>query len=324
MGTGVFVLGSARSGTSLVTRVVNLLGVPTSDARELKPADEDNPSGYYESRSMTSFNRRLLLEVGGSPYSLAPRFPDDWATAPALDGLRGEAQALVRSALPEPPWVWKDPRTCLTLPFWIAVTGVRPIVVLAHRDPLEVADSLVRRDDAPIPVSLGAWERLNRAALVNASGLPTFVVRYDRLLATPRAVAGDLAAFLRSYELTLSDPGAEIDEFVDPALRRSRAAVESPYLPSTEQRALADILDGLDGPHDRLMIPALPAETSWVDGLLEAERQTGMLELHGARRKAEREAERAIARRRILGIEVRMQRGTPVHRALSWMRRISR
>lgn len=317
MNTGIFILGAARSGTSMVTRVVNLLGVPTVAEDDLKPADEDNPRGYFESRSLTTFNRRLLLEVGGAPYSLAPRFPDGWTAAPSLDPLREEARELMQSLHPTTPWVWKDPRTGLTLPFWIDVADVDPVVVLVHRDPLEVADSLVRRDDAPIPVTLAVWERHNRAALVNARGLPTFVVRYDRLLAAPGPVATEIASFLRGHGVEVADPGPEIEAFVEPALRRSRADASAPNLPSAEQTDLVRILEGLEGAHDALPAPELPAETPWVDGLLEAERETGMLELLGAQRKAARELARNTARRRFLGVELRVVRGSPAWRILA-------
>jgi hypothetical protein len=320
---GIFVVGAARSGTSMVTRVVNLLGVPTVAEDDLKPADEDNPRGYFESRSLTSFNRRLLLEIGGAPYSLAPHFPDGWTEAPSLDPLREEARALMKSLHPATPWVWKDPRTGFTLPFWIDVARVDPVVVLVHRDPLEVADSLVRRDDAPIPVTLAAWERHNRAALVNARGLPTFVVRYERLLAAPRPVATEIASFLRGRGIEVTDPGPEVEAFVEPGLRRSRADASAPNLPSAEQTDLVRILQRLEGAHDALPAPELPAETPWVDGLLEAERETGMLELLGARRKAARELDRNTARRQVLGVELRVVRGSPAWRILSPFARIT-
>ena len=42
-------------------------------------------------------------------------------------------------------------------------------MVLIYREPLEVAESYVQRDDAPIPIALGIWERYNRAAILNAT-----------------------------------------------------------------------------------------------------------------------------------------------------------
>jgi hypothetical protein len=320
---GVFVLGAARSGTSAVTRVVNLLGVSAAqEEEELKPADDDNPRGYFESRSLTGLNRRLLAEIGGAPYGPAPRFPARWMDDPALDEVRREGRALMQRVHPATPWVWKDPRTCLTLPFWIDIAGVDPIVVLVYRDPLEVADSLVQRDGAPIPVTLGVWERYNRAAIRNARGLPTFVVRYDRLVDTPRQFAVEIASFLRRQGLDVADPGPELEAFVDPALRRSRPDTQVPRLPSPAQLELVAILDELQGAHETFPTRKLPAETDWVDGLLEAERRTGMLDFLRERRQAARALERNTARRSVLGVEFRVVRGSPAWRVLSPLRRL--
>jgi hypothetical protein len=319
---GVFVLGAARSGTSTVAGIVNLLGVSTAQEEELKPADDDNPRGYFESRALTSLNRRLLVEIGGAPYGPAPRFPGGWMDDPALNEIRGEGRALMQRIHPTTPWVWKDPRTCLTLPFWIDVADVDPIVVLVYRDPLEVGDSLVQRDDAPIPITLGVWERYNRAAILNARGLPTFVVRYDRLVETPRPFAVEIASLLRRQGLEVADPGPELEAFVEPALRRSRRDTQVPNLPSPEQLELLAILDDLQGAHEMFPARELPAETDWVDGLLEAERKTGMLGILRERRQAARALERNTARRSALGVELRVVRGSPAWSVLSPLQRL--
>jgi len=235
---GIFVVGAPRSGTSAVTRVVNLLGVSIAGEEELKPPDESNPRGYYESRRLTSFNRRLLVEVGGAPYGTAPRLPAGWTENGALDSTRRKARELMEHVHPTTPWVWKDPRTCLTLPFWIEVADVDPVVVLVYRDPLEVAESHAQRADAPYPVTLGIWERYNRAALVNACGLPTFVVRYERLVESPRPVALEIEAFLRQQGLDVADPGPSLESFVDSELRRARPELESGSLPTRWARAI--------------------------------------------------------------------------------------
>jgi hypothetical protein len=321
---GIFVLGAPRSGTSAVTRVVNLLGVPIAGEDELKAADQNNPRGYFESRSLTSFNRRLLVDVGGAPYGSAPRFPAGWMENAVLDPARAEARQLMKRVHPTTPWVWKDPRTCLTLPFWIEVADVDPVVVLVYRDPLEVAESHAQRADAPYPVTLGIWERYNRAALLNACGLPTFVVRYERLAETPRAVAQELAAFLRDRGIGVDNPGRALEGFVDPALRRSRPDLDGHDLPSREQRELFAVLEELQGPHRALSARELPAETSWVDGLLEAERQTGMLDLIRTRGQSARDLELNTGRKRILGVEIRVVRGSAAWRILSPIRRLLR
>ncbi len=195
-------------------------------------------------------------------------------------------------------------------------------MVLVYRDPLEVAESHAQRSDAPFPVTLGIWERYNRAALLNASGLPTFVVRYERLTESPRPVALEIAAFLRGQGLTVADPGSALEGFVDATLRRSRPDLDAPNLPSREQRELFAMLEELEGPHQALPERELPTETEWVDGLLEAERQTGMLDLLRIRGQSARDLERNTARRSIFGVELRVTRGSTAWWILSPLRRL--
>jgi hypothetical protein len=279
-GKAVFVLGMARSGTSAVARVVNDLGVPVAREDDLMPADEGNPAGYWESLSLTGMNERLLSKLGGSWHS-PPAVGDAWENDERLEGLAAEARALLARAHPGPEWVWKDPRNCFTLRFWLRATDARPVVVLVHRDPVEVADSLARRNEFPAALSLALWERYNRAALVSASGLPAFVVRYERLVEDAHAVTGELAAFLRDHGLDVS---ASAEGVVDRALRRSVGAAD-PSLDSARRAAVAAALDGLAGAHVALAAPDLPPETGWVEPLL-AERRR-VLAVDAERRRLE-------------------------------------
>jgi len=153
---GVFVLGFSRSGKSPATRLINLLGVRVPREEDLVPPSAKNPTGYWESMSLVAFNTRVLAAVGSdmqSPVVFEPRWEDD----SRLNGLRHEARGAVRQAFPTAPWVWKDPRNCLTLSFWRSVLGVRPVVVLVDRNPLEIAAcSLRARGDNGKIYTLGA------------------------------------------------------------------------------------------------------------------------------------------------------------------------
>lgn len=64
LGRPVVVLGMHRSGTSAVTRVVNLLGLPLCRRDDLYLA-ADNPAGHWESTSVVGVNDALLAEMGG-------------------------------------------------------------------------------------------------------------------------------------------------------------------------------------------------------------------------------------------------------------------
>ena len=114
----VCILGMHRSGTSLLARILNLLGVSLGPEKQLLPANFANPKGYWEHQGFIELNDRILAWAGGS-YSRPPTFPVGWDTAPCLEHLRASALALIhRDFANAEIWGWKDPRTCLTLPFW--------------------------------------------------------------------------------------------------------------------------------------------------------------------------------------------------------------
>ena len=151
-GPGVIVLGMHRSGTSAVTQALGMLGLEPGRDEALMGAGPSNESGHWEITALTECNDRLLREGGGR-----------WSGPPANDGVFtdaglahfcDEARVLTADLLPAEPWAWKDPRLCLTLPFWQSVLATRPAMVVCLRHPLEVAASLARRNGFAVPYGL--------------------------------------------------------------------------------------------------------------------------------------------------------------------------
>src|SRR5204863_10104268 len=136
------------------------------------PVPPDNPDGFAESQLLTIYNRHLLRLLGGR-WDGPPLMPSGWATRPpvSLEWERGLEH--FRKVYAGDRWVWKDPRTCLTMPFWDEVLGRDHKIVLVFRDPRAVARSLGRRDQLSKAYSLALWERHCRAALASSTGRPT-------------------------------------------------------------------------------------------------------------------------------------------------------
>jgi hypothetical protein len=179
-GRPVVVLGMHRSGTSVVARIINLLGLPLCRDDDLL-SGADNPTGYWESGSLVKFNDRLLKMSGGS-WAFPPTMSRNWESAPSVAALRGEGVRVFRNAHPTAEWVWKDPRACLTLPFWRTVWREAPVVVFVSREPLEIYLSLRKRDALGKAHCIALWERYARSALLGAHGLPMVTVSYDQLM----------------------------------------------------------------------------------------------------------------------------------------------
>jgi len=244
----VVVLGMHRSGTSAVTRVLNMMGLWLGPPDSYPPADAANPTGYWELRDVWALDEAVLAALG-----------TEWWDAAALDVERlgplaqrhfvQRARHIVDGLDRGGPWVIKDPRLCVLFPLWRRVLE-RPVCILVHRDPLAVARSLQERDGLSISHGIALWELYNRQALTASLGLPRILVSYRELVDAPEATAERLRR-----ELTrLAGPGAaglslpsvdELRAFVAPALDRHPGdpELEGQILTAPQlelRRALAD------------------------------------------------------------------------------------
>jgi hypothetical protein len=282
--TGVYVLGMHRSGTSALARIVNLVGVPLGSDEGFVP-DRANPRGYWESRQLAQFQDRLLARLGGS-WAAPPRLEHGWERSPRLVAVIGRGRWIFRTVYRnESLWVWKDPRMSITLPFWLRALRVKPVIVMIHRHPLEVARSLEARSQMPKLDALALWERYNRAMLQNAAQLPTFVTSFARLVADPANEAGLMVSFLRDVDVKLPNevPHEVIRSFVESSLRHSAyddADLTSDADVTPEQRALREMLVSLEGAHETLPRMDMPPESPAVESLLDRRRA---LPKHGRR-----------------------------------------
>ena len=272
-------LGMHRGGTSATAGALARLGLSPGDPSTLKGPSPVNPAGFWEQPPLTRLNDRILEHLG-SAWDAPPPLVRPLPVAPShLSELElGDAFARVFTAS---PWVWKDPRACITLPLWMDTGALDPVVVLVLRNPLDVAASLAARDGATPPFALALWERSMRFALASARGLPTIVTEYSELLADPVEWAGRIAGALGGFGL--SSHGASprmVAEFVDPDLRHHespRARLDREPWISHEQRELADALEAVRGTHASLDPGPLPPETDHTEWLL-AERRRAVAE----------------------------------------------
>ncbi len=229
----LIVLGMHRSGTSALTRALNLLGAALP--RDLMPPHEDNRPGYWESRQIARFNNRLLESAGhrwDSDASLRGEwFGDEAARAEHCD----EARALLAGEFGDAPFfILKDPRLCRLFPFWekvLASEGIDMRVVLCLRDPREVAASLAARFDNPAlhPAAIPAhsrshllWLRHVLEAERSTRHLPRIAVDYADLVSNWRTALQELPSLCPGLTLpSHADPKSrEMDFFLDFNLRR--------------------------------------------------------------------------------------------------------
>lgn len=270
---GVVVLGMHRSGTSAITRTVNLLGVPTCIPGDLIRDRTANLRGHWESGTLVRRNEELIQAAGGA-WWCPPPLETDWL-ALAGDRLRDSAEAFDR-VHPTPSWVWKDPRTCMTAPFWQAALPHRLTFLLAVRHPLAVAASLATRNALTSEAGVALWEGYMARAARAAGGAPVIVCSYEDMLRDPLGWAQAAGEFLRSQEIELDPRGspARAARFVEETLAHHRQADGGAKL-TEEQTELLRTLTALVGPHEQFD-PDLPPVTEATERLF-AERRRLLL-----------------------------------------------
>lgn len=230
MSAALLVLGMHRSGTSALTRVLNLLGAALP--RNLIPAvKESNELGHWESIDLMAIHDEMLASVGSSWHDVTA-FPDAWAHSAAAEPFRNRIlEVLTRDHSGDSMFVIKDPRVCRFVPFWLDLVdrfGATPHPIVPVRNPLEVARSLERRDGFPIVKGAMLWLRHILDAEHATRERPRSIVTYDALL-------DDWAAAVETIrrDLGLDWPSAphqaapEIEAFLSTSHRHHRCDRET-------------------------------------------------------------------------------------------------
>ncbi|HEX5716198.1 MAG TPA: sulfotransferase [Thermoanaerobaculia bacterium] len=268
------VLGMHRSGTSALTGLLDRMGFYAGPDESLLAADEYNAKGYWELGELHAFNEDLLAALGGD-WINALRIDPQRLGDPARGSFLSRARELVSQLNSYGPWVIKDPRLCLLLPFWRELLE-RPLCILTYRDPLPVARSLARRHGLPILVGIALWEHYNRAALAASEGLPRVLVGYRELIDDPAAAAASLrrtfATFgMRGLEGLRELSPADARTLLDSSLEHHAAAPgeELGYLNAGQLELLQALASG-----SALLDPVPPLSQGAREVLHEHECQT--------------------------------------------------
>ncbi len=222
----IAVIGMHRSGTSLMARALQALGVALGDNLAAQPAP-DNAKGHWEDRDVLAINREVLAALA-LQWELIGAADAAHLQAPSLEPLVERARALVRAnTAGRSSWAFKDPRTSWLWPFWrrVLIDGghFQPSFVWVIRHPRAVAQSLAHRDGFPSLKSHLLWLNHNLSPFEDVSAKSHVVVDYDRMLSRPQHELERIAAALRLGPVQGETVDAFIQEFLDAKLRHFTA-----------------------------------------------------------------------------------------------------
>lgn len=232
--TCILILGMHRSGTSALTRALNIMGCALSPEL-IEGRERDNPRGFWESRRVVDVNKRILEEVGSYWNDWTPfPFPEEGSDARAA--LVAQVKAALEADFADADlFVIKDPRICRLLPLWreaLDEFGVRTVAVLPLRNPLEVAGSIQARNGNLAAESHLSWLRHVLDAERGSRDLPRVVTSYEDLLSEPLAVIDHIGERLElAWPRSPEEASVEIASFVSAGDRHQIAADGAPPAP---------------------------------------------------------------------------------------------
>lgn len=217
----IVTLGMHRSGTSAITRGLEVLGVSLGE-KLMSGVKDINDKGFFEDVDLVKINMVLMKELGIDWDSLSAVDFDRLGEA-TRDRLERACQGflLMRSGQHKRYGI-KDPRLCRLLPFWQLAferTGVQAKGVIALRNPVSVAASLSRRDGFPPVKSFYLWLRHVLESLVHSQWMAErVVVDYDLLMQDP---LGQVERVSQQLGLKINRHAFETyqSEFLDEGLR---------------------------------------------------------------------------------------------------------
>lgn len=226
----IAVLGMHRSGTSVIARSLQAMGVGLG--HNLIPAiANNNDKGFFEDLEINVLNEEMLNFCGKSWHSVSPIQSADVDLLCDHGYLLRAIELLQDKLSKHLIFGFKDPRTSKLMSFWskvFAVGGFDVQFVFALRNPLSVVRSLEKRDGLDAEHAYLLWIDSILSGLSFMADQKVVVVDYDQLLSTPeeelQRISNHLSLHLDNYE---SEKFCH--EFLDKNLRHTSFSLSDIY-----------------------------------------------------------------------------------------------
>jgi hypothetical protein len=220
----IIVLGMHRSGTSALTRVINLCGVDLG-SNLMPPIPDSNEKGFWESSDIFQLNE-LILEELNSSWDDVRNLPDQWWDTDIAERYKKEVLKILKRDFAESKfWGIKDPRLCRLLPKWhniLESMKCEPYFINIVRNPLEVAASLEARDGFPKEKSCQLWINHILESEKATRNSARIYVTYEELISNYSGILSKAEEYFGfNWPVNLEKAGSEIEAFLESRLRHS-------------------------------------------------------------------------------------------------------
>ncbi|MFQ5353649.1 MAG: sulfotransferase family protein, partial [Thermodesulfobacteriota bacterium] len=217
----VCISGMERSGTSMVSRIVNLLGVYLGGEDDLIMETEYNLKGCWENKTLLKISDEILSRFGGDTHEI-PDFAEGWTDDPRIADLEAEARKIIGDEFSNyDAWGWKDTRCSLIMPFWQKLLPEMEYVICI-RNPSDVAHSVVTRKwTSSFTEAYCIWHMYTSNIIRHTAGKRRIFVFYEDFMGKDHmAEVRRLAKFLGPrYVRRMNKASSEIEAFITKGLQ---------------------------------------------------------------------------------------------------------
>ncbi|MBX2847234.1 MAG: sulfotransferase [Acidiferrobacterales bacterium] len=257
----IVILGMHRSGTSMLTKLINMAGAYVGESEELIGSNPENPKGFWERIDLRKLNDELLFSANSDWDSLVD-FDADSLSREALEGFSSGLKSVIKKLDENKVWVIKEPRICpligaysseLTAPFYIHL----------YRNPIEVARSLNVRNGIPLSAGIALWERYNHECLRVANNDRYLRIGHHELMRNPVGTMDAICSKINHFAAnSLKLPSkSDIESFIDPSLYRQKSDnTDQVKFLDKEQLALFEFLNSVKSDKMSLAISSVGIE----------------------------------------------------------------
>ena len=174
----LLITGMHRSGTSFLARAFNLMGVYLGHYDELISTDWqpsiDNMRGNWENKKFFSLTEQTLQQNNGTWENIPEKiFIDDNLGLQIKKNTEDiQNNGLLAAGI-------KDPRLIFCLESWEQYLPEKFVIVGIFRNPLEVAESLKKRNNFNLEKSIKLWKVYNQKLLELLAKHPSFLLNFN-------------------------------------------------------------------------------------------------------------------------------------------------
>lgn len=178
------IMGMHKSGTTLISEMLDLSGISMQEELDKRSYDQGN---YFERRSTKAMNKKLLSSDGKNSLRVIRQLQGNQNK----NELNLKAQRILNDAARTSAgdWGFKDPRNCLTYDFWSSLLPEHKIICI-YRNPENVHAHYTGRRKLSVSRgfrALRAWSIYNNSMLKaykSQSAEGRIMINYERLMAS--------------------------------------------------------------------------------------------------------------------------------------------